>query len=445
MIVPPPLRTPAVRLLLVAYSALAGILPAAGRPWLTVPLCLAALAATGALWVRALPGPPAETGVPAARPGLAATAGLITVPLLALLLHAAGRPVRPAPLVIACAALVTVLAAVALLRDHRARRRSAARPGVPHQRHDPTSPAASTGRPPSSPRHAAGLPDDPPPSTLFRYGRTSSPAPQEPSTRPTPSSPAPDPDLPGDPAAAGALDLDLPGDPATAEALDLDLPGDPPNAEALDPTAATPTSGAGSPGGPASGGRSGRAVPASRTGRSGGVAPGSRAGSRVGATPSPDADLPGPGRGPVRTTVAVAVPLVLAAGVGGPAVHTYLTVPHPPEPGYLSVALNGWAAAIDSPVTVPARGLVVPVRVTSAGLADTTSLLQLRIGGQVVASRPMSVAADSVRSLTVYVPALPRTASSARWRSASARQASASTPVATPTPGMPRRPPRAPP
>ncbi|BEL12142.1 hypothetical protein Q0Z83_103330 [Actinoplanes sichuanensis] len=249
MTFPPPLRTPAVRSLLVAYPALAGILPAAGRPWLTVPLCLIALAATGALWIRALPGLPAETGVPAARPGLAAAAGLITMPLLALALHAVGHPVRPAPLAVACAALVTVLGVAAVLRDHRAARRSAPPPGLPAPRRTPS--------------------------------------------------------------------------------------------------------------------------------------------------------------GPVRTAVAVTIPLVVAVGVGGWAVRAYLTAPHPAEPGYLSVALNGWAAAVDGPVTVPARGLVVPVRVTSAGIAETTPLLQLRVGGRVVASRSMTVAADSVRSLTVYVPALP--------------------------------------
>ncbi|MEU8659657.1 hypothetical protein AB0C31_23550, partial [Actinoplanes philippinensis] len=366
MIVPPLARTPVVRLLLVAYPALACLLPAAGRPWLTVPLALTALAATGALWIRALPGPPAETGVPAARPGLTAAAGLITVPLLALLLHAAGRPVRPAPLVIACAALVTVLGAVALIRDHR---RAATRPGLPCQRrHDPASPPASI------PRHAAGLPADPPPSPFSSYDRTGSPAMRGPGDPSHLSPAAPDPD----PHAS-----DLSDDPSATQPI-----------PALDsvPGAAA----AGFFGGAASSGVGGfgRATATSGVDHTDGSVP-------------PDGDLVGSGRGPARTAVAVTVPLVLAVGVGGPAVHAYLNAPHPPDPGYLSVALNGWATAIDGPVTVPARGLVVPVRVTSAGLADTTRLLQLRISGQVVASRPMTVAADSVRSLTVYVPALP--------------------------------------
>jgi hypothetical protein len=263
------------RLLLVAYLGLAGILPAGGHPWLAVPLCLAATAATGALGTRLLPGITAGTGIPVVRGGLAAVAGLITWPLIALLLHAAGQPVRPVPLVIGCAALVTVLGAAAVVRDRRRTMRpKAARSGLPAQR-----------------RHAA----------------TALPAPDERS--------------------GGDLS-------------DGDVISQPP-------------------------------------------------------------------RRYVRTTAAVTIPVVLAVGVGGVTVRGYLNASRPAEPGYLSIALNGWAAAIDRPVTVPARGLVVPVRVTSAGLGTTTRLLRLRVGGQIVASRPMTVSADSVRSLTVYVPALP--------------------------------------
>ncbi|PWK51516.1 hypothetical protein BC793_102546 [Actinoplanes xinjiangensis] len=370
MTVPPLLRAPAARLLLVAYPALAAILPAAGRPWLTVPLCLTALAATGALWIRALPGLPAETGVPAVRPGLAAAAGLITVPLVALLLHMTGQPVRPAPLVIACTALVTVLGAVALLRDHRAVRRAGAPPGLPVQRRHDTSPGS-----------VALLPgaDDP----LSSGGEDAS-----------------GPLFPGGDGGSGPRFSDADG-------------GSGPRFSDADRGSGPRVSGGDGGSGPLFSGADGAsdaALPDARSGRAGSGRAGSgRAGSgRAGSgAPLADADLPGAGRGPARTTVAVTIPLVLAAGVGGPAVHRYLTAPHPAEPGYLSVALNGWAAAIDSPVTVPARGLVVPIRVTSAGLADTTSLLQLRVGGQVLASRPMTVAADSVRSLTVYVPALP--------------------------------------
>ncbi|GIE36396.1 hypothetical protein Ait01nite_094410 [Actinoplanes italicus] len=257
------------RLLLVAYVGLAGVLPAGGRPWLAVPLCLAATLATGALWTRALSGIAAEAPIPAVRGGLAAVAGLITWPLIALILHAAGQPVRPIPLVIGCAVLVTLLGAAAILRDRRrSARRAAAKAGLPTQRrHDPGPLPAE-----SSPDH------------------------------------------------------------------DIDFP---------------------------------------------------------------------PPRRYVRTTAAVTIPVVLAVSVGGVTVRGYLNASRPAEPGYLSIALNGWAAAIDTPVTVPARGLVVPVRVSSAGLGTTTLPLRLRVGGRVVASRPMTVNADSVRSLTVYVPALP--------------------------------------
>jgi hypothetical protein len=275
------------RLLLVAYAGLAGILPAGGRPWLAVPLCLAVLLATGGLWLRALCGVPADPGLPATRAGLAATAGLMTFPLVAILLHAAGQPVRPAPLVVGCAVVVTVLGAGALLRDRFTAPGTPCLPGLPAQR-----------------RHTAA-------------GPTARPA---------------------------------SGDPA----------------EEQQPV-------------PASGERS---------------------------TTITDVP-PAPPLGYARTTAAVTIPVVLAVGVGGLAVRGYLTGPHPAEPGYLSVALSGWAAAVDSPVTVPAQGLEVPVLVSSAGLGSTTTLLRLRVGGQVVASRPMTVAADSVRSLTVHLPALP--------------------------------------
>jgi hypothetical protein len=388
MTCPPLLRTPSAGLLLVAYPALAGILPATGRPWLTVPLCLAALTATGALGIRALPGLPAETGVPAARPGLAAAAGLITVPLLALLLHAVGQPVRPAPLVIACAALVTVLGAVALLRDHRTGRRSAAHPGLPAQRrHDPTP----TGRPPTSPRHSADFPAGPTPPS---YGRTAAPAPQDPDAPPA-SSEAPGSGVPDGDRASDAGDDELSEGRRVSRS---DLPG---GHETSDPELPAQANGPGRAAHPDP-----SAVPARHPRPRGSDVGGRRSGRGVPADMS-DAGLRDSSRGPVRTTAAVAIPLVLAVGVGGPAAHRYLTAAHPAEPGYLSVALNGWAAAIDSPVTVPARGLVVPVRVTSAGLAETTSLLQLRVGDRILASRPMTVAADSVRSLTVYLPALP--------------------------------------
>ncbi|WP_328460843.1 hypothetical protein OHA21_30905 [Actinoplanes sp. NBC_00393] len=108
-----------------------------------------------------------------------------------------------------------------------------------------------------------------------------------------------------------------------------------------------------------------------------------------------------------QTAAAVTVPAALALTIGGFAVRAYVSAPHPAQPGYLSVALNGWAAQIDRPVTVPARGLSVPVRVTSSGLDTLNTVLRLRIGGQVVSTRPVTVAAETARSITVRVPALP--------------------------------------
>ncbi|MEU4624105.1 hypothetical protein AB0G04_29530 [Actinoplanes sp. NPDC023801] len=320
------------RLLLVAYLGLAGLLLAEDRPWLALPLCLAATFATGALWTRAIPVSFTGTGIPAVRGGLAAVAGLVTWPLLALVLHAAGQPVRPVPLIAGCAILITVLGGAAVLRARRrTMRRADARVGLPVQR-----------------RHA------PAPSPADR-----------PSSADIPASP-------GDPLPAGG------GSPAGG---------------ALVAGGALPAGGplaAGNPspvGGPPFSGD----LPVSSSG--GGFADG----GVTSRTP----------RRYARTTAAVTIPVVLAVGVGGVTVRGYLGASRPAEPGYLSIALNGWAAAIDRPVTVPAGGIVVPVRVTSAGIGTTTRLLRLRVGGQVVASRPMTVAADSVRSLTVYVPALP--------------------------------------
>ncbi|MEV6299022.1 hypothetical protein AB0M02_06415 [Actinoplanes sp. NPDC051861] len=226
-------------------------------PWIALPLCMITLLAIGELWWRALagPGPLGEAGVPVTRIGFAAVAGLATLPLVALALHAAAAPVRPLPLVVGGAIVATVLGLVALLRE----RLTGPRPGLPAQ----------------------------------RVGSAAAPVP----------------------------------DPA--------------------------------------------------------------------------------GSGGVRTAVAVTVPAVLVLAIGGVAVRAHLGSPRPTQPGYLSVALNGWAAAIDSPVTVPARGLSVPVRVTSSGLGTMTELLSLRIGGRVITSRPVTVAADTVQAMAVRVPAMP--------------------------------------
>lgn len=103
----------------------------------------------------------------------------------------------------------------------------------------------------------------------------------------------------------------------------------------------------------------------------------------------------------------VLAPTALALLVGAPAVLAAQRLPHPAPPGYLSVALDGWAAGIDRPVTVPAGGLIVPIRVRSAGLPDVDATLSLRIGGRIAGRRPLAVAADSTGTVAVRVPPLP--------------------------------------
>jgi hypothetical protein len=70
------------------------------------------------------------------------------------------------------------------------------------------------------------------------------------------------------------------------------------------------------------------------------------------------------------------------------------------------VALNGWAAGIDRPVTIGVRGLRVPIRVSSAGEPAATAQLRVRVGGLLVGrDRPVTIAADTTRSIEVHVPA----------------------------------------
>ncbi|BCJ42096.1 hypothetical protein GCM10010168_65260 [Actinoplanes ianthinogenes] len=118
--------------------------------------------------------------------------------------------------------------------------------------------------------------------------------------------------------------------------------------------------------------------------------------------------LPEPGgRVAVRTAAAVLVPIVLSLLGGGVAIRAVERGARPELPGYLTVALNGWAAGISHPVAVPAGGLAVPVRVTNSGLPTTTQWLRLRVGGALVAARPVTVVTGKVYALSVQVPALP--------------------------------------
>lgn len=119
------------------------------------------------------------------------------------------------------------------------------------------------------------------------------------------------------------------------------------------------------------------------------------------ARPAADPRLPG-------TIAAVAIPATLALVVGGAAALAYVRLPHPPPPGYTSVALNGWAAGIDRPVAFPARGLLVPIRVSSAGEPPASAPLRVRVGDRPAGPpRPVLIAADTTRSVDVHVPAPP--------------------------------------
>ncbi|WP_436527319.1 hypothetical protein [Actinoplanes sp. HUAS TT8] len=253
-----------LRPLVTAYASLSVLLPAAGLPWpLLLPACLIGLLAVGELWVRAVTGRPAESGIPAVRAGLVVLTGLLTLPAVALLLHPLGARVEPVPLIAGTALLATVLAAIGLLRLYVSRR-----------------------------------------------------------------------------ADRGEAD---------------DEPG----------------------------------VPAQRVAGPRPEATGTRA------------------RATARTAAAILIPIALSLVVGGVAIRTVERGAHPELPGYLTVALNGWAAGITDPVAVPAHGLSVPVRITSSGLPTSTEMLRLRVGGSVVATRPVTVMTGKVYALSVRVPALP--------------------------------------
>ncbi|WP_433367621.1 hypothetical protein ACQPZX_39965 [Actinoplanes sp. CA-142083] len=109
-----------------------------------------------------------------------------------------------------------------------------------------------------------------------------------------------------------------------------------------------------------------------------------------------------------RTLAAVAIPGVVALVVGASAAFAYVRMPRPPQAGFTSVALGGWAADISRPVTIPARGLDVPIRVSSAGRPAAVGVLAVRIG-DLPAGPPQQVMldADSTRAVQVHVPAPP--------------------------------------
>ncbi|MEU4242139.1 hypothetical protein [Actinoplanes sp. NPDC026619] len=107
-----------------------------------------------------------------------------------------------------------------------------------------------------------------------------------------------------------------------------------------------------------------------------------------------------------RTLVAVAIPVVVALVVGGAAAIAYVRLPHPPQQGFTSLALGGWAASIDRPVTFPRAGLDVPIRLSSTGEPRTVAQLRVRVGDRPAAApRPVTLEADTTRSFAVHVPA----------------------------------------
>ena len=109
-----------------------------------------------------------------------------------------------------------------------------------------------------------------------------------------------------------------------------------------------------------------------------------------------------------RTLGAIAIPAMVALVVGGAAVFAYVRLPHPPQPGYTSVALGGWAAGIDGPVAIPYGGMDVPIRVSSAGEPAAVAPLSVLVDTlRIAPPHPVPIAADTTSSVHVHVPAPP--------------------------------------
>ena len=109
-----------------------------------------------------------------------------------------------------------------------------------------------------------------------------------------------------------------------------------------------------------------------------------------------------------RTLGALALPAMVALVVGGAAVFAYARLPHPPQPGYTSVALGGWAADIDRPIVIPHGGLDVPIRVSSAGEPAAVAPLSVLVDTlRVAPPHPVPIAAGTTSSVEVHVPAPP--------------------------------------
>jgi hypothetical protein len=95
----------------------------------------------------------------------------------------------------------------------------------------------------------------------------------------------------------------------------------------------------------------------------------------------------------------------VAAIVGGGAVAAYARLPHPQPPGYTSLALQ---ADVRGPLTVPATGADLPVRVERRDRRPATYRLTVELGGHPVgAASTVDVAATATRTAVVRVPGPP--------------------------------------
>jgi hypothetical protein len=111
---------------------------------------------------------------------------------------------------------------------------------------------------------------------------------------------------------------------------------------------------------------------------------------------------------PFGAWVAAGVTALVATGVGVAAVTWYDRLPRPASRGYTSVALAGWAAKVTGPVTVPAQGLDVPLRIerrdSRPGDFQVTLEMGDRPAGATVRVAGLGAAG---RDVTVRVPAPP--------------------------------------
>jgi hypothetical protein len=131
-------------LLVVTYPILAVLALAPSAPGLSPVLCLVVALIVGELWLRALVREPLT---PVARLGLSIVAGLISFPLIALVLHVLALRIEGRGVAAGLAALGSVLAAVA------GKRASAAAEANPPQANPPQANPPQANRPQANPPH----------------------------------------------------------------------------------------------------------------------------------------------------------------------------------------------------------------------------------------------------------------------------------------------------